>query len=139
GGDCKRRPASHEVTWPLPTQRLRFRIETGGGFIEDQYPRIRQDGASNGHALLLPAGKLYSALADDRVVLVLKRLRELVDARDVASGEDLFFRCIRPGKSYIFPDRSIEKKSFLQHHAKLRSIGIQLHRRKIHAVGQHEP
>src|SRR5205807_5836386 len=84
--DDECRAAAHEVAQTLLDQRFRFRIEAGGGYIEDQDARIGQDGASDRDALLLAAGKLHPAFADDRVVLVLERLREFVDARDVAGG-----------------------------------------------------
>src|SRR5258708_40320378 len=115
--DHESRTSAHKVTQTLLDQRLRFRIEAGGGFIEDQDARIGQDGASDGNALFLSAGKLNAAFADDRVVLILEGLSKFVDACDLAGGENFLFPGVVLCKNHIFPDRSIEKKSLLQNHA----------------------
>src|SRR5205807_1553439 len=44
-----------------------------------------------------------------------------------------------PRECHVFPNRAIEEKRFLQYDAKLRAIGIQFHRRKVHAVNEHSP
>ena len=39
-------------------------VEGGGGLVEDEDGRVLEDGAGDGHALLLAAGELQAALAD---------------------------------------------------------------------------
>ena len=106
--DHKCRAALHQITQPFLNQRFGFRIEAGSGFIEDEDARVGQNRPSDRDALLLPPGKLHSSLAHDRVVFVLERLCEFVDARDLASGENFFFRGVGPRKGHILPNCSIE-------------------------------
>src|SRR5262245_49106204 len=44
------------------------RVEPRGGLIEDQDRRVADDGAGDGDALALAAGKRHAALADHRIV-----------------------------------------------------------------------
>ncbi len=85
-GNDKCRPAAHQVPQTLLDQRLRFRVKAGRGFVKNQDARIGQNGARNRNALLLTAGEFDAAFANDRVVLVLEGLRELVHARNVTGG-----------------------------------------------------
>ena len=78
-----------------------------------------------------PAGKLHAAFADDRVVFLLEVFREFIDACDAARGENLFLGRVGSGERHVFANRAVEEKRFLQHHAELRAIGIQLHGGKI--------
>src|SRR5208282_5905447 len=72
--DHERGAPLHQVGKTLLNQLLRFRVETGSGFIENQDARFRQNGAGYRNSLPLSSGKLYSALADDGVVLVREAL-----------------------------------------------------------------
>ena len=47
---------------------LAFRVEVAGGFVEGEGLRLGQDGAGDGEALLLAAGGLDAALADESIV-----------------------------------------------------------------------
>ncbi len=127
---------AHKVAQTLLDQRLRFRVQAGCGFVKNQDARVGQNGARNRDALLLPPGKFYAAFADDGIVFVLEGLREFIDARDMAGGENLFFRCGRPRKSHVFTDRAVEKKSFLQYDAELRAIRIQLYGGQVKSIHQ---
>ena len=48
---------------------LAFRVEVARGLVENQDLRRRQDRPGNGQALLLAAGELDAALADEGLVL----------------------------------------------------------------------
>jgi hypothetical protein len=80
--DDEGRAALHQVREAFLNHGLRFGIEAGGRFVEDQNARIGQDGARDRDSLPLAAGELDAALADDGVVLQLVLFGELVHARD---------------------------------------------------------
>src|SRR5258705_7288803 len=132
----KCRAATHQVTQPFLNQRFRFRIQTGSGFIEDQDPGIGEDGTGDGYALLLSAGKLYAAFADDRIVFFFERFSEFVDSGNAARFHDFFFAGVRAGEGYIFANGTVEKKSVLQHNTKLRAITPQLDGGEIHSIDE---
>ncbi len=94
-----------------------FGVEAGGGFVEDQNSRVGQDGAGDGDALALAAGKFDAAFADDGVVFVFEILGEFVDAGDAAGFEDLFFGGAGAGEGDVFFDAAIEEEGVLQDHA----------------------
>src|SRR5712692_6378586 len=83
--------AAHEVAQPLLNERLGFGIEAGSGFVENEDARIGENGAGDGDALFLSAGKSYAAFPHDGVVFFLEGFGEFVDAGDMAGGENLFF------------------------------------------------
>src|ERR1700688_5086262 len=113
---------------------FRFRIEAGGGFVQDEDSRISKNGARDGDALLLSAGEFDAALADDGVVLVFECFGKFIDARDAASGEDFGFGRLGARKRDVFTDSTLGKKSLLQDHAQLGAIGVELDGGKIDAV-----
>ena len=67
--DDERGAAAHQVREAFLDHGFGFGIEAGGGFVENQDARIGEDGAGDGDALALAAGKFHAALADDGVVL----------------------------------------------------------------------
>src|SRR5262249_52350821 len=83
--DDEGRASLHEIRKALLNQLLRLGVQAGGGFIEDQYARLRKDGPRNGNPLSLSAGELHAAFANHGVILILEGLGELVDAGDPAS------------------------------------------------------
>ena len=70
-------------------QRLAFAIEARGRLVENENPRIGQNRSGDRDALPLSARQSDAALADDRVVVFLERLDELVAMRDAADRDDL--------------------------------------------------
>ena len=56
-----------------------FAVEAGGGFVEDEQSRIREDSAGDGDALALTAGELDAPLTDNGLVAV-------VEAVDITVG-----------------------------------------------------
>ena len=67
-------PAPHQIGEPILDQCFRFRIETRSSFVQNQNPRICQDGARNRDPLALAARELYSAFTDDRVIFLFEPL-----------------------------------------------------------------
>src|ERR1700739_1362329 len=118
----KCRASLHEIREALLNQRLRFRIEARSRFIENQDSRIGENGASDGNALTLTAGKLDAPVADDGVVTLRKRFREFVHPRNAAGSLHLLFACVWPGEAHIFTDTSVEQKHLLYNDAEVRTI-----------------
>ena len=132
-GNDKRRPPLHQVGKALLDHSLRLGVEAGGSFVQNENAGIGQNGARNRDPLALPAGQFHAALADDGVVLQLKLFREFIDAGDGAGAEQFLFGRVRLGERYVLANGSVEQKRILQHHAQLRSIGLQPDRGKIDA------
>ena len=94
-GDGEGRAARHQRRQGALDQALGLGVQGGGGFVQDQDAGVLQDGAGDGDALLLAAGELVAALADDRIVAVRqagdvvvdgRRLRRRSSSSSVASG-----------------------------------------------------
>ena len=49
-------------------QHLGFRVEVGGGFIQDEDGRVLQQCSRNGKTLALASAQLRSTFTDDRIV-----------------------------------------------------------------------
>src|SRR5713101_8134539 len=135
-GDDKCSAATHQVTQPFLNERFRFGVQAGSRFIENEDAWIGENGAGDGDALLLSTGKFYTAFADDRIVFFFEGLGKFVDSGNTACFHDFGFAGGRAGEGYIFANGSIEKKSVLQHHAKLRAITPQLDGGEIHSIDQ---
>jgi hypothetical protein len=58
----------HELIQGILDEAFALGIEAAGGFIQDQDGGIGEDGAGDGDALALAAGKLGAALADEGVI-----------------------------------------------------------------------
>src|SRR5207245_5934299 len=70
--DDERCPALHEIRKPVLDHRLRFRIQAGCGFVEDQDSRLGKNRARNRDALPWSAGKFHAALDYSRSVFIRK-------------------------------------------------------------------
>ncbi len=64
-------------------------------------------------------------------------LRELIHARDGAGAKNFFLSGVRLGERHILANRAVEEKRILQHHAQLRAVRLQPHRREIDAIDHH--
>src|SRR5580704_2591860 len=93
--DYKCGAALHEIRKAVLNHLLRFRVEAGSCFIENQDPRLGENGARNRNPLALASRELHATLADHGLILVGKRLGELVHAGDAAGTQDFVFRGIR--------------------------------------------
>ena len=120
--DHERRAPLHQVLEPLLNESLRFGIEAGCSLVQDQDARVRQDRASDRHALALAAGELHPALADDGVVLFGEPLSELVHAGNAAGFQDLLLGGAGAREGDVFFDGSVEQERILKHHAELRTV-----------------
>src|SRR5258708_16741514 len=100
-------------------QGFRLAVETGGGFVQDQNPRVRQQSAGNRDPLSLAARKLHTALTDDGVVAVGEFFDKFIGVRDAAHFLDVIKIGLRVGKPDVFKDRAVKKKVVLQDDPKM--------------------
>ena len=77
-GNDDGRAARHQPFQRLLDEQFGFGIHRGGGLVQDQDRAVFQDRARDRKALLLPAGELDAALADQRIVAVGEPVNELV-------------------------------------------------------------
>ena len=75
----------HQVGQRGLHQRLAFGVKGRGGLIENQNRRIFEDGAGNGQALALAAGKAEALFADHCVVTLRHAEGEVVQPGGAAS------------------------------------------------------
>ena len=79
-------------------QPLGTGVERAGGLVQDQDARVLQDDAGDGDALLLAAGELVAALADDGVVALGQLHDAVVDGGGACGGVDLLLRSRPSGR-----------------------------------------
>ncbi len=84
-GDHERGPVRHHVLERVLDERLRLRVEMGGGLVEDQDLGVLEDDPGDRDALLLSSRQPVSALADDRVVTARHRGDHVVDVGSCGS------------------------------------------------------
>src|SRR6202011_3520734 len=114
-GDHKRSPPLHEICKAVLDHLLRFRVEAGCRFIQNEDAWLRENGARDRDTLPLAPGKLHATLAHDGLILVGEGFGEFIDPRDAASAQDFVFTGVGTGKRHILPNGSIKEKGFLQH------------------------
>ena len=105
-GDDKNGFVFYEPGKSLLNGSFVLHIQTGGGFVQQDDGRILQEGAGDGNALTLTAGKSAAILADVGVLLVrqlfgkflavcqLCRRKDLLVGGPLASQTDVFQNCV---------------------------------------------
>src|SRR6266446_4954966 len=94
-GDCDGRAAFHQPLQRSLDQPLAHGIESRGGLVEDEDPRILEEHPGDGDTLLLAARQLVPALADDRVVAIGKLSDSLVDGGGTSRYLELLVGSVR--------------------------------------------
>ena len=118
-GDDEGRPPGAQRPQAVLDERFALAVEARRRLVEDEDAGIRQDGARDRDALPLAAREPDAALADDRVVLLLEPLDELVAVRDVADRLDLVAPGVRPRVGDVFRDGAVEQEVVLEHDAQV--------------------
>ena len=84
------------------------------GFVEQQQLRLNRERAGDGHALSLPAREGHAALADDRIIALLKAGDELVGLRLARAALDLgAVDVLSDAKGNVVGDRARKQKDVL--------------------------
>ena len=97
-GDGDRRPALDQVVERLLDLALGLGVDRRGRLVEDQDPRVDQQGPGDRDPLPLAAGERLAALADERVVAVGQPEDELVGPGGAGRGDDLVAAWRRAGR-----------------------------------------
>ena len=92
---------------------LGFRIERGGGLVEQDDRRVLDQRARDRDALALAAGQLQAVLADRRVVAVRERHDEVVRVGGLGGGDDLVLGRARLAERDVVADRAVEQEHVL--------------------------
>ena len=103
-GDDDRRAAGEQPPQAGLDARLGVDVDVGGGLVEDEDPRVGDEGAGEGDELALAGGELDAALADLGVVALLERADEGVGADGAGGGADLVDGRVRPAEGDVLGD-----------------------------------
>ena len=124
-GDHEGGPAGEQRRHRGLDELLAFRVQVAGGFVEDQDLGRREDRPGDGQPLLLAAGELDAALADERLVLFGKFDDELVRIGAAGGVFDLGVRGVVPAVGDVVPHRAVEEEHVLLHDGQQVAIGAQ--------------
>src|ERR1017187_8442402 len=124
----------HQVRQRLLYQHFALRVQMAGGFVENQYGRVLQQGAGDGEALPLSAGELDAAVADHGLVAFREAHDEIVGQRGFGGGADAVGRYAVTAVGDVVRHRVIKQESVLRHQADLASQAGQAEAPHIAAV-----
>ena len=118
---------------------LGLHIHRAGAVVQDQDLGLRDQGAGDGDALLLPARQVDSALFDVGVVALRQLEDELVRLGRSGGGDHLFVAGLRAPIADVIAHRAGEQDRLLRHDADLRQQRILLDGADIDPVDQDLP
>ncbi len=107
-------------------EHLGLRVHRRGGLIEDQQPRVVENGARDRDPLSLPARQPHAALSHLRVVGIRQLHDEIVRVGRLCRRDDLSLRRLRPPVRYVLGNAPVEQERLLQHHPDLAAPGPQV-------------
>ena len=111
--DHQRRAPFDELAHRILHETLRFRVECGGRFIEQNDRSIPDQCARDRDALALPTGELRALLADMGVVSGRKPGDELVGMGGLCRRDDFLFSGADTAERDVVADAAVEKKNVL--------------------------
>jgi len=88
-------------------------VQRAGCLIEDEDPRIAQNGAGDGDPLTLAAGESVPSGADERVQPIWERRHDTLDLRRAQGCPDLLVVRIRLGQQQVGADRVVNQIGLL--------------------------
>ena len=118
---------------------LALGVERARGLVEDEDARILQDGARDGDALLLPAGELHAALADERRVALGEARDEVVGVGGAGGGLDLGVGRGALSVADVLGDRAREEHRLLRDDADLTAQPLRIEIAQVAAVEEDAP
>ena len=112
--------AAHEFFERAHNQGFVFRVGVGGGFVQYQDGAALQDGAGNGDALALTAGKRRAAFADRGGVALWQFGDEIVGVGGAGGVFDVGLRGIGDAQPDVVGNAAGEEEIILEHKGNLR-------------------
>ena len=128
--------AFHQSLERFHHELLRFGVERGGRFVENEDGGIAHDGAGDADALALAAGKREAAFADHRIVAMRHLRDELVRIGHLRRLDDFLRRRVGPAVGDVVADRAGEEHGVLQDEADLLAQPVELVVSDIGAIDQ---
>lgn len=116
---------------------LALGIEGRGGFVEQEHGGVLQQGAGDGEALLLSAGKFAAFVADDGFVALRLGENEIVGVGLAGGFFDLFACGVGASEKDVVVDGVVEKKGVLRDDADMPAQGIERDAAEIASVEAH--
>jgi len=110
-------PCLHERLKCLLDKHFRHRIERRCSLIENKDRRVLQDRREQWLSAAFVPRTAEPTFAYEGAISVCQLVDETICIRQACCMGDLFFRCARPAKGDILPDRVIEKNNVLAHNA----------------------
>jgi hypothetical protein len=112
--DANGRAALHQFVERGLHGAFGFGVERAGGFVQDQNRRVLQNGAGDGEALALAAGKRDAFFADDGVEALGFLHDEIVGVGVFGGGDDFVVRRAEPAQLDVPADGVVEQNVFLR-------------------------
>ncbi len=98
-------------------------VERGIGLIQQQDGRVTQNGAGDGNALLLTAGEIAAAFADDGIVTVADLFDEFMRMRLLRCGDDLRLGGIQAAIANVLTNSVVKQEGVLADKADIATQG----------------
>ena len=109
----------HHLFKGILNQKLRFRIDVGGGLVEDHDLGLMNDGAGEGEELALAGGEVVTPLPHDLVQAIFRLTDEGVGVYVAAGLHDLLIGDVLLPEDDVTADGSREQEYILQHLAEV--------------------
>lgn len=128
--------ALQQLVQALLQQDLRFGVDAGGGFVQDQDPGIGKQGPGKGDQLPLSGGESAAPFVYLRVIPVFHLADKVMGAYSFRRSDDLFVRGFPVAVADIVHDGAREDEAVLHHDAHLGPQGADGHSGNICSVYQ---
>ena len=90
-------------------QGFSFRVEAGGGFVEDEDRGIFEEGAREGYALSLSAGEAGATFANNGFIFIWKRVNKFMQVCGLRGSDNLCVSCVRFADADVGGDGVVEE------------------------------
>ncbi len=115
--DDDRRAVSHQLFKRIANQHLRFRVDAGGRFVQNQDFRVVGQGARKGKQLFLPHRKRGAPFSDFGCIAMLQFPDETGCMNRFRRPLHVFIGDVFVSQTYVFCNASRKQKHVLKHDA----------------------
>ncbi len=136
-GDDEHGASLADAVHVLLNDKLRFIVQSAGGFVQNQNFRLRDQCPGDSDALPLTARQIAAVLTDRRIVALRHLYNEVVSAGHLRRPYDSLHIHTGIAEGNVVAHRAVEQIIFLQHHAYLPAQPERFDQSQIHAIDQH--